>query len=202
MTEATEQAPKRRGGWPRGKPRLKAPAGASPVTLGQLKQAEQRTRPLWNASDLAKFAAPDDVVFDDGQVDGLRVDDAIVHALLRDGLVLQWGTHSIYGQPQNLSNYQRSGWHVVQRGDLGGALDHLADDASNASITKGACVLLVRSATLHEKAKARERAAANRPLEVQKEIGAQGLNVPGGDHPTATRGNKISKTMERIEVPE
>ena len=62
-------------------------------------------------------------------------------------------------------------------------------------------MLVARPIATHEKAKARDRRVADEPLRIKvAELGA-GLNIPGGNHPSATRQNKISISREGIEVP-
>jgi hypothetical protein len=138
------------------------------------------------------------------EVDRLAIPQHIVSALARDGVALQWVTRSVRGQdaPQEIARFRRGGWTPVNGTDFDGILDGLfMPKGTDDTICVEDCMLVARPIAIHEKAKARDRRAADEPLRIKvAELGA-GLNIPGGNHPTATRQNKISISREGIEVP-
>lgn len=199
MTDEIETTP-RRGGWPKGKPR--APK-AETVQAAADRAAEPRkhklkARPNWESDDFAGVAMD--------YVDRLKVPDDIIHALHRDGYALQWVTKSIRGQetPQEVSKMTRGGWTPVHQSDFDGLLDGLfMPKGQDEVITVDDCMLVTRPVEIQSKAKTAERRSARLPMQITEEQIGRGIpNVTGADHPTATRGNTIKKSMERVEIPE
>ena len=64
-------------------------------------------------------------------------------------------------------------------------------------------ILCARPVEIHSKAKMAEKRDAVRPIQVTEAQVGRGIGhgVTGANHPTATRGNMINKTVERIEIP-
>jgi hypothetical protein len=208
--EDAAPAPKRRGGWPKGKPRNPAPAPEQIVAAAN--RAEQRAalpetekrrfkmkaRPNWENDDYIG-------VGQEGS-DRLKVPDTIIDALHRDGYALQWITKSVRGQetPQEVSKMTRGGWTPVHQSDFDGLMDGLfMPKGHDDVITVDDCMLVARPVEIHMKSKMMERREANRPLQIAEEQLGVGIpGVTGSNHPTATRGNMIKKHMERVEIPE
>lgn len=205
-----DETPKKRGGWPKGKPRKPT----SKIVIEGLKAIEahgQRLGEKANAPMLAKMKArpnwDDDTILSVGEdgVDRLKIPDDIIERLARDGIALQWITRSVRGQhtPQEISKYTKGGWTPVHQSDFDGLLDGLfmpkgVDDV----IGVEDAMLVARPLAIHRKAREHERRAARAPLAIKEAELGQGINVPGGNHPSATRQNRINKTVERIDVPE
>lgn len=156
---------------------------------------KMKSKPNWDDMD--------DTLLTD-EVDRLAIPQHIVSALARDGVALQWVTRSVRGQdaPQEVARFRRGRWEPVNNLDFDGILDGLfLPKGTDETICVEDCMLVVRPMAIHEKAKARDQRAANEPLRIKvAELGA-GLNIPGGNHPSATRQNKISISREGIEVP-
>lgn len=200
--------PKRKGGWPAGKPRAKK------VEPEAVKQAADRAelraksppsllskmkaKPNWESEDFAG-------VEQDG-VDRLKIPDDILMGLHRDGVALQWITRSVRGQemPQELANMTRGGWTPVHQSDFDGILDGLfMSKGADQVIVHEDCMLVARPVEIQSKARMAQHREARRPLQITEDQLGRGIpGVTGGDHPTATRGNTIRKTLERIEIPE
>src|SRR5258708_1953356 len=204
--EAINDAPKRRGGWPRGKPR-QAKAALTPENVAAAADramtrpslmSRMKARPNWESDDFVGVGT-------DG-VDRLNIPKDILLAPHGDGVALQWVTRAVRGMetPQELSKMTRGGWTPVHQSDFGGILDGMfmskgADDV----ITVEDCMLVARPAEIQAKARRAEERDARMPLQIAEEQLGHGIpNVTGSNHPTATRGNAIKKTMERIEIPE
>ena len=200
----TETDTRHKGGWPKGKPRrsraLPAPEAvkaAADRAMSPL-MSKMKSRPNWESDDFVGVGM-------DG-VDRLRIPPDIIQALHRDGVALQWVTRSVRGQetPQELSKMTRGGWTPVHQSDFDGLLDGMfmskgLDDV----ITVEDCMLVARPAEIQAKARRAERRDAGMPLQIAEEQLGHGIpNVTGSNHPTATRGNAIKKSMERVEIPE
>lgn len=211
MTEETTAEavvePKRRGGWPRGKPRVSrvAPTPENVRAAADRAMAEKspmltkmKARPNWESEDFVGVGV-------DG-VDRLKVLPEKLAALHRDGIALQWVTKSVRGQeqPQELSKMTKGGWTPVHQSDFDGLLDgDFMPKGHDDVITVDDCMLVARPSQLQAKAKAAERREASRPLQITEDQLGHGIpGVTGSDHPTATRGNSIKRTMERVEIPE
>jgi hypothetical protein len=203
----TDETPKKHGGWPKGKPRkavvaetatpeIPMPRPGAVVAKASL-LGKMKARPNWD----------DDTILSVGEdgVDRLKIPDDIIERLARDGIALQWITRSVRGQhtPQEISKYTKGGWTPVHQSDFDGLLDGLfmpkgVDDV----IGVEDAMLVARPLAIHQKAREHERRAARAPLAIKEAELGQGINVPGGNHPSATRQNRINKTVERIDVPE
>jgi hypothetical protein len=196
--------PKRRGGWPRGKPR-QAKVVPTPETVKVAADramspmlAKMKARPNWESDDFVGVGYEG--------ADRLHIPPDVVKALYRDGIALQWVTRSVRGQetPQELSKMTKGGWTPVHQSDFDGRLDGMfmpkgVDDP----ITVEDCLLVARPAEIQAKARIAQRREAARPLQIAEEQLGHGIpNVTGSDHHTATRGNIIKKSMERIEIPD
>jgi hypothetical protein len=201
-----EQAtpPRKRAGWPKGKPRLPKQEEVA-VAADRAEQraamppkmiAKMKSRPNWESDDYVGVGM-------DG-VDRLHIPDEIVQSLYGDGIALQWVTKSIRGQetPQELSKMTRGGWTPVHQSDFDGLLDGMfMPKGHDDVITVDDCMLVARPAEIHTKAKMLEKRSARRPLEISEEQLGRGIpNVSGADHKSVH--NSIKKTMERIEIPE
>ena len=211
MTEETTNEPvvepKRRGGWPRGKPRasraaptpegVKAAADRAMLPKSAM-LAKMKARPNWESEDFVGVGI-------DG-VDRLKVSPEKLDALHRDGIALQWVTRSVRGQemPQEMSKMTKGGWTPVHQSDFDGLLDgDFMPKGHDDVITVDDCMLVARPTQIQAKARAAERREASRPLQITEEqLGHSIPGVTGSDHPTATRGNAIKRTMERVEIPE
>lgn len=199
MNDTPQVAPKGRGGWPKGKPRVKsmnavkeAADRAEPVSMLR----KMKARPNWESEDYVGVGI-------DG-VDRLKIPQETIEALRRDGIALQWITRSVRGMdtPQEVSKFTRGGWTPVFQSDFDGVLDGLfmpkgLDDV----IGVEDCMLVARPAEIDAKARMAAHREARRPMQVVEEQLGRGIpGVTGADHPTATRGNSIKKSFERIEI--
>jgi hypothetical protein len=198
MTETAE--PKRKG-WPKGKPRTQKVKIAPEAVKAAADRAERpkiKARPNWESEDYIG------VGFDD--VDRLKVAPDKLAAIHRDGYALQWCTKSVRGQdmPQEMSKMTKGGWTPLHQSDFGGLLDgDFMPKGLDEPIVVDDCILMVRPIEIQAKAKMVEKREANGRVQIiESQMKTTGINVSGGNHPTATRGNTINKTMERIEIPE
>jgi hypothetical protein len=118
----------------------------------------------------------------------------------REGLVFGWKVQTVFGQPQpdHISAAKKNGWQYVTPQDL--AEMGLAGVATE----HGGLSLMCRSAKLHERAKAQEKLAANKPLDTMVARHQLGdlPNIPlSPDHPTAKRFNHHRRSVERLPIP-
>lgn len=213
----SEEAPKRRGGWPAGKPRgprkpkeekkpaeapAPAPAAQAPTPVQKMMAAHKpmiakmKARPNWDGDDFVGVGV-------DG-ADRLYIDPDVVQALYRDGIALQWVTKSVRGQetPQELAKFTRGGWTPVHQSDFDGLLDgRFMSKGIDEPIVVDDCMLVARPVEIHEKAKRAMKKDANLPLQIKEEQLGHGIpNVTGSTHKSVR--NSINKSLERVEIPE
>ena len=109
----------------------------------------------------------------------------------------------VMGQPviQHRSDFEKKGWTPVHQSDFDHVLDgRFMPKGIDEVIIVDDAILMARPIDIQRRALARLKADANAPLQIkQAELGT-GLPVSGGDHPSATRQNRINRSMERIEV--
>lgn len=202
MTEAaaTPTVKAKRGGWPKGKPRL------NPAVIKAKADAAEPKNMLSKMKALPNWESDDYVGVGQDGVDRLRIPQEIVENLRRDGVALQWITRSVRGMetPQEVSKFTRGGWTPVHQSDFDGILDGMFMPKGHPDVIGvDDCMLVARPAEIDSKARMSSGREARRPMQVVEEQLGRGIpNVTGSDHPTATRGNQIKKTFERIEFAE
>jgi hypothetical protein len=196
-----EQAAKRRGGWPRGKPRTKktiedVKAAADRAEIKPSLLSKMKARPNWESEDFVGVGMD--------SVDRLKVPDDILQALHRDGIALQWITRSVRGQetPQELSKMTRGGWTPIYQSDFDGILDGVfMPKGQDDVIGVDDCLLVARPVEIHNKARRAMNRDASMPLQIAEEQIGHGIpNVTGSTHKTVS--NRINKSLERVEIPE
>jgi len=161
--------------------------------------SKMKARPNWESDDFVGVGLE--------QGSRLHIPTEIVQRLYQDGGALQWITKSNRGMdmPQELAKMTRGGWTPVFQSDFDGLFDGMfmpkGDDSR--PITVDDCMLVIRPVELQEKAYRAMRRDANLPLQIAEEQIGHGIpGVTGSTHPTALMGNRIKKSMERVEIPE
>lgn len=192
MSDEPLQPQKRKSGWPKGKPRNIEKLIEKTTTS---MMAKMKSRPNWD---------DDTIVFvgEEG-VDRLKIPQEIIEQLARDGIALQWITRSVRGQdaPQEMSKMTRGGWTPVHQSDFDGILDGIfMPKGHDEVIGVEDAMLVARPMAIQKKAMQRQRADAKEPIQITEAQLGIGLPVSGGDHPSATRQNKINRSWERVEV--
>lgn len=201
-------APKKRTGWPKGKPRKPKVAAPSPEAVKEIADraearaagkpmiAQMRSRPNWDDDTFSNIGEDD--------ADRLRIPADLIESLARDGVALQWVTRTVRGQeaPQEVAKFTKGGWTPVYQSDFGGLFDGMfmpkgVDDVVGVED----CMLVARPMAIHMQSKVREAAKAREPVQIKEAELGTGINVPGGNHPSAVRKNHINRSRERIEVP-
>lgn len=184
-------------GWPRGKKRI-------PVRTA-VEREPVREAPARKTTPLMKNAPN----WDTGEElpDEMRGKLHIPREEFPEGFDLQWVATSVYGQeqPQNRSQYERTGWTALSDGDFNGKFDgRFLSKKHIGEITFQGLTLMARPMELTIKARNRQRREAVEPvlLKQQQLLGGHldGVTLDAG-HPSALRSNKINRTMERIDIP-
>jgi hypothetical protein len=194
--------PAKRRGWPKGKsraPQAKPAPEAVKAAADRAQRPKIKARPNWESDDFIGVGMDN--------VDRLRVRSDKLDAIHRDGYALQWCTRAVRGQetPQELAQMEKGGWTPVHQSDFDGLLDgDFMPKGHDEPIVVDDCILMVRPVEIHAKSKLMERREANgRVQTIEAQMKTTGISgVSGANHPTATRGNMINKTVERIEIPE
>lgn len=191
---------KRRGRPPGSKNKPREPL-AEAVSGGQRPppkgppQYKMKAKPNWEEDDIEGMS--------DESPDRLRVDPEIIP----EGMSLQWVTDSVYGQavPQHRAKFEKRGWTPIHQEDFDGAFDGLfMPKGAEGEIKVDGMVLMARPAEMTRKAKISERIKAQEVIRIKEQA------LRGGDintsldsqHPSALKTNRISRTMERIQIPE
>jgi hypothetical protein len=136
--------------------------------------------------------------------DALHIDIDTVR-MIRDeyGYSLMWIVHEAAGKPfPDLVNARRrNGFGYVTRGNFGGALDFMSD--KDGRIAKEGLVLMARPYQIEQKARAHDRKQALGAIDQMKRSHMdEGVNVPGGDHPSALAKNRHRQTFEPVKIPD
>lgn len=191
MSEESEVTPvKRRPGRPRKNLEAKVEAKT------QAKKPMMRAKPNWEEID-----ADSEV-----QVDRYRLPAEFL-AKHKDWS-FQFVTDTVLGQPdpQHRGVFEKGGWTPVHQEDFDGELNGMFMKKGDAAeINVGGQVLMARPAHLTAKARAADERAARQQVLI-KEQALRGGDFPDvtldSQHPSALRTNRISKSIERIDIPD
>lgn len=158
------------------------------------KRYNMRAAPNWESVDPEADETPD----------RLR----IAPALIPEGLTLQWVTDSVRGQPfhQRRAEFEKKGWTPVHSEDFDGQFNGMfMPKNSEGEIKVEGLVLMARPKEMTDKAKRKER------MKALEQVAIKEAALKGGDltnvtldatHPSAVNSNRISKSYERISIPE
>lgn len=172
---------------PRGRPRK------NPLERQPPREYKMRARPNWETYDAGDEETPDKLRIRDG--------------LIPEGMSAQWVTDSVLGQPvpQHRAQFERKGWTPVHQDDFDGQFNgmFMPKDAPG-EINVDGLVLMMRPRELTNQARKKDRQAAYEQVAI-KERALKGGDIPislDARHPSAVNSNRITKTMERVVVPE
>jgi hypothetical protein len=125
-----------------------------------------------------------------------------------EGLSLQWVTDSVLGQSmgQHRAIFERTGWTPVHQSDFDGKFDGMfMPRGAEGEIKYEGLVLMARPLEMTLKAKREDQKRAREQIEI-KERALRGGDIPNvsldAQHESALKTNKVSKSYERIAVPE
>jgi len=189
--------------WPKGKPRKPV------VQTGETKDTIDERPPLkarvtgtnrWQLKAGANWETNDT-----GPEEGIDRYN-IPRDQIPDGFDLQWVAVSVMGQdmPRERAAFERKGWTPVHQSDFDGVYNGkwMPKDAPG-EINEGGQVLMARPLEISLKARARELRAAQEQVRVKEQALYSGdLPITGADHPSARKFNQISRSVERIAIPE
>jgi hypothetical protein len=138
----------------------------------------------------------------------LSIDPDIVRSIEREwGYSLLWVCFECNGKPfPNLvSARRRNGYGDVQRGNFGGALDHLADRDGN--IVREGLRLMARPVEIQRMAEAHDKRAARAAIENMRrshaDEGVSGISMPEGNNAAARAKNRHRTSYEEgPKIPE
>ncbi len=159
----------------------------------QTKKWNMRAAPNWETVDPLDRETPDRLFIDPSWIP--------------QGMSLQWVTSEIFGQSQaqRRGMFERTGWTPVHQGDFDGQFDgRFMPKGREGEINVDGLVLMARPKAMTDKAQVLENRKAYEQVAI-KEQALRGGDIPitlDARHASATRSNKISKTVERIEIPE
>ena len=184
---------KRKPGRPRKAPELSADALKSVVDKPERKQLKMKAKPNWETFDASTDESPD----------RLRINPDRIP----EGMSAQWVTTSVYGQPlpQHRADFERKGWTPVHQEDFDGVFDgmFMPKGAPGEIVVEG-MVLMMRPKEYTDKARNHEYRKAREQVFI-KEQALRGGDMPvslDARHASALSTNRITKTVERIQIPE
>lgn len=177
---------------PRGRPRkvvVEREAKREPISS----RYQMKAKPNWETVDPLAEDSPD----------RLHIDPS----LIPDGMSAMWVTDSVFGQgvPQHRARFEKGGWTPVHQSDFDGRFDGMfMPKGVDGEIAVEGMVLMMRPKELTDKAKARDRQKAREQVAIKEQAWKQGDlgTTLDARHPSAVNSNKISRTVERIAVPE
>lgn len=177
------EAPKKKRGWPAGKPRKPRVQEA---------REDIRAKPI-----RATYAEID--MNDDDENDRLK----IAKELIPDGMDYQWVTASTFGapMPQRRSRFERKGWTPVPADRHDGLF---MPRGFKGEIEVDGLVLYERPLELTIRARNNDRRKAFEQVAIKEQ------QLMGGDigvsldsqHPSARSANRVGKSYERMNIPE
>ena len=139
------------------------------------------------------------------ETDGDNVNRLEVPAdMIPEGMSFEFKTRSIFGQEmkQRLNAAYRAGWTPVHADDFDGRFAQMWSQDDSGYIVYEACILCTRPIEMTEAARKREKKRAQEQIAMKEQAFKGGeMNATGANHPSATSTNRITRTMERIEIP-
>ncbi len=123
-----------------------------------------------------------------------------------EGMDLQWVTETVFGQNmQRLNKFEKAGWTPVYTSDFDGKFDdgRYVPKGSDEIIKEGGVVLCARPLSISLERKRQEVAKAKGEIQMKEQafLGG-GIDASGANHPSAKQFNHISRSRERISIPE
>lgn len=194
-----EATPKKKGGWPKGKPRVSKVAPA-PET-----QKPRQDGRRWNMTAGANWE--EKTVQNNGS-DQFH----IPRESFPDGMDFQWVVDTVNGaSPRDFGGVPRErfesqgGWTPVHPEDFDGAMEgRFSRKGTKGEINVGGQVLMARPMYLTERARNAEIKEAKERIAL-KQAQLTGGDLPGvsldSQHPSALRSNRINRTVERLDIP-
>ncbi len=122
-----------------------------------------------------------------------------------EGMDLQWVTETVFGQNmQRLQKFEKAGWTPVHASDFDGRFaGRWTPKGSDEYIKDGGVILCARplEISLERKRQEKSKAVEQVRLKEQAFLGG-GIDATGANHPSAKNFNHISRSRERISIPE
>ena len=156
---------------------------------------KMKAKPNWEEIDPESF--------DETTPDKLRISPD----LIPEGMSLQWVTDSVYGQPvpQHRAEFEKKGWTPVHQEDFDGVYDGMfMPRGADGEIKMDGLVLMARPEELTLRARLRDKQEAINRVRIKEQawLGGDVKTTLDSRDPVAVRSNRITRTMERIEVPQ
>lgn len=127
--------------------------------------------------------------------------------MIPEGLSFMWVTNTVYGQDmsQHRATFEKRGWTPVHQEDFDRRFDGMfMPRGAQGEISVDGLVLMARPKEMSDRAALNERRKAAEVIHI-KEQQFKGGDLAGvsldTQHKTALNYNRISKSVERIEIP-
>lgn len=178
---------------PRGRPRKNLAPKVEPKAQSKASYA-MKAKPNWEGIEIDAEDTPD----------RLRIPPHMIP----EGMSLQWVTVSVLGQPvpQHRAQFEKKGWTPVHQEDFDGRFDGMFMlKGADGEINFDGLVLMARPQEFTDRARQQDRKNAREQLQIQ-ENALRGGQIDGvtldAQHKSALQFNNISKSYERVVVPE
>lgn len=163
---------------------------------------EESAAPKWQMKAKPNWEDIDPATLDVTTPDKLR----IAPDLVPDGMSLQWVTESVYGQPvpQHRAEFEKKGWTPVHQDDFDGIYDGMfMPKGAPGEIKMDGLVLMARPIELTRRAQRRDKQEAIDRVRLKEQawLGGDVNTSLDSRDPSALKANRISRSMERLEVP-
>ncbi len=189
--------PKKKG-WPKGKPRKQVLTPTWTATDPSAPAVSVPRKASWTIGDIPNWESNEGA---ESRSDRLHI-PAHMHP---EGMTLQWITTSVYGQDmsQHRMGYERMGWTPVDPQGGDGRFDGMyMPKGYKGEINVDGLVLMMRPEEMTRKARHLEKMEALERVAIkEQQLRGGDLGIPGADHPSALRTNKISRSLEQITIP-
>jgi hypothetical protein len=123
-----------------------------------------------------------------------------------EGWSFLWSIEEVRGQPMPsfVATRLKQGWTPVSGQDFGGRFNGRFTAPDTGVIRMDGMVLMARPSAITAKAVAAEKRAAREPILIKEGAVRAGVDIAamGADHPSAVATNRISRTYERLTIPE
>jgi hypothetical protein len=157
------------------------------------KTFKMKAKPNWETFDATAEDSPD----------RLHIDPSLVPS----GFALQWVTDSVYGQnmAQHRMKFEQKGWTPVHQEDFDGVFNGMfMPKGKEGEIMNEGLVLMARPKEFSDKAKRQDHRKAIEQVAIKEQALRGGdIQIPlDSRHPSALGTNRISKSFERLPIPE
>jgi hypothetical protein len=204
---AASAAPKKRMGWPKGKKRKLTPRIPAEPRVTAAPGREPIREVTSRASRVPLEQRRWDGEYDAGGSSADRL--GIAQSDIPEGFDLTWVTNSVFGKPEpdRMRAFEKGGWEPVHSTDFQGKYrGRWTDKTNDGPIEFNGLTLCARPMEISKKSRARDQREAREAVMIKEQQlrggEMKGLSQDAFQAQSALNSNKISRTLERVTVPD